>query len=192
MKETGPDQSHDRAVVDLEAVRRRQDEIDAEIDAEIRRHGERMDELRSEKAAIALLRSFVDEGRFGPASASCTVSAAARSPSGAKMPKVTQRALIAMALEGQADGASVGHIVRWSAGRVQKPPARTSLSPLLRKMADPGRDEVRHDPQNRKWTLTEAGRRVAEAFRSDWLRAGGGSFWDDQEAADDQAGRSQM
>ena len=98
-----------------------------------------------------------------------------------KVPKVTHRVLVLLALDHRAEGASVGYIIAWAAAVnvLDEQVARTSISPLLKKMSDAekGKDEVRHDREAHRWMITEDGKAVAEAFRQQWLAAGQSPFW---------------
>ena len=140
----------------------------------------------------AELRAVLAFARSGRASATPSVigevvafrgsKSLAKAKAEAKIPKVTHRVLVLLALAARPEGASVAYIVAWAAAVnvLEDEVARTSISPLLKKMSDAkkGKDEVRHDREAHRWMITDDGKAVAEAFRQQWLEAGQRPFWD--------------
>lgn len=145
--------------------------------------------LDEEEREIDAILAFARSGRLSVGQTGRIETAAVTGPKGfaaakadVKLPKITHRVLVLLSLERRPEGASVAYIVAWSAAVnvLEDNVARTSISPLLKKMSDAakGKDEVRHDREARRWEITDSGKTVAAAFRNQWLAAGQTAFWD--------------
>jgi hypothetical protein len=144
------------------------------------------EEEREIDAILAFARSgrvsVGQSGRGESAAAETGLKGLAFAKGDVKLPKITHRVLVLLSLERRPEGASVAYMVAWAAlvKVLEDDVARTSISPLLKKMSDPKRnkDEVRHDLEAHRWKITEAGEKVAAAFREQWLAAGQAPFWE--------------
>ena len=172
----------------------------AEERASIVRDREVLDERESRVAErerrISLFADYLDSGQFDLPSKTAPPARDVALPSSAsgsgrqrkRDDKLTQRILIKICLSVAEGGVAVTSIVGWLAdlermaqAGLQKPIDKTSVSPQLRKMADPRRGmmEVEHQPELHRWRLTDKGRASAEAFKDHWLAAGRSPFWND-------------
>lgn len=145
--------------------------------------------LDQEEAELRVVLAFARSGRASATPSTIGEVVAFRGRKGLakakgeeKVPKITHRVLVLLALDHRPEGASVGYIIAWTAAVnvLEDEVARTSISPLLKKMSDieKGKDEVRHDREAHRWMITADGKAVAEAFRQQWLAAGQRPFWD--------------
>jgi hypothetical protein len=157
----------DRKEVGIPRDRRALDEEEREIDAILAF-------ARSGRSSVAQSRGGENWGIPG-------AQGFAAAKADVKTPKITHRVLVVLSLEQRPKGGSVGYIVAWAAAVnvMDGDVARTSISPLLKKMSDTekGKDEVRHDRDAHRWIITEDGMAVAAAFRDKWLAAGKSPFW---------------
>lgn len=148
----------------------------------------KLGQLDEEQHRIDVILSYASDTRFTfgqPLSA-----AGGGAPKGKeRVPRVTHRVICLLALDVSEEGASVTRIVNWgiATGMADKPVTKTSISPLLKKLADPERRmmEVEHDQAGRRWIITDKGRATADAFRREWIEAGCAPFWEAASTAAD-------
>lgn len=166
-----------RVTIDVSALLLRKQAIESE-------RGPLVAKLRlldEEQERIAVILSYASDTRFTVGQPlSATGGGALQGKE--RVPRVTHRVICLLALDVSKEGASVTRIVQWglATGMADKPVTKTSISPLLKKLADPARRmmEVEHDQAGRRWIITDKGRLTADAFRREWIEAGRAPFWE--------------